>query len=280
MQVIESIEKMQSTAMGLRLEGQLISFVPTMGCLHAGHLSLIERARASADKLVVSIFVNPAQFGPNEDFDRYPRVLEQDLKLCEAHGVDIVFCPSVEAMYPEGYSTFVEEISVGKDLCGVSRPSFFKGVATVCLKLFNLVRPDFSFFGQKDAQQCAVLKKIVKDLNIATEIIECETVREPDGLAMSSRNSYLSDTQRKEALAISRALFHAKEMVDNGTKNADRIIAEITHYLSQYRRIRIIYVQVVHSETMQAIRTITPNQSLVCVAVWLDSVRLIDNITL
>lgn len=280
MQVIESIEKMQSTAMGLRLEGQLIGFVPTMGCLHLGHLSLIERAKASADTVIVSIFVNPTQFGPNEDFDRYPRVLEKDLKLCEAQGVDIVFCPSMDAMYPEGYSTYVDESFVGKGLCGISRPNFFKGVATVCVKLFNLVRPDFSFFGKKDAQQCAVLKKIVKDLNIATEIVECETVRESDGLAMSSRNSYLSDSQRKDALAISKALLRAKEMVANGTDNADRIIAEITHILSKYRRIRIIYVQVVDSETMQSVRKIIPGQSLASVAAWVDEVRLIDNSTL
>ncbi len=207
MQVIESIEKMQSTAISLRLEGHLIGFVPTMGCLHQGHLSLVDRAKNSSDKVIVSIFVNPTQFGPNEDFDRYPRLLKEDLKLCEEAGVDIVFCPSMNDMYPEGYSTYVDEVFVGKDLCGISRPNFFRGVSTICVKLFNLVRPDFSYFGKKDAQQCAVIKKVVKDLNIATEIIECETVREPDGLAMSSRNRYLTEAQREDALAISKALF-------------------------------------------------------------------------
>lgn len=280
MQVIESIEKMQSMAISLRLEGHLIGFVPTMGCLHQGHLSLIDRAKNSSDKIIVSIFVNPTQFGPNEDFDRYPRLLKEDLKLCEEAGVDIVFCPSMNDMYPEGYSTYVDEVFVGKDLCGISRPNFFRGVSTICVKLFNLVRPDFSYFGKKDAQQCAVIKKVVNDLNIATEIIECETVREPYGLVMSSRNRYLTEAQRADALAISKALFHAKDMVANGADNADRIIAEITHELAKFRRIRIIYVQVVDSVSMKAVRTILPKKTIVCVAAWVDEVRLIDNIEL
>lgn len=277
MQVIESVHEMQTVAMQLRFGGHLIALVPTMGCLHEGHLSLIRLAREKADKVIVSIFVNPEQFGPSEDFSEYPRTWKEDLEACRACGVDYVFHPSAEAMYPEGFSTFVEERQVSAGLCGISRPTHFKGVGTVCLKLFNLVRPDFSYFGEKDAQQCAVIKKMVRDLNIPTEIFVGETIREPDGLALSSRNRYLSKSQREEALAIYASLSKAKTMVGSGVLNVDRIIAEITHALSLKRRIRVIYVQVVDQETMEAIKTIQPGQSRVCVAAWIDNIRLIDN---
>lgn len=278
MQVIESVEEMQTVAMQLRFGGHLIGLVPTMGNLHDGHVSLIKQAKEKSDKVIVSIFVNPTQFGPNEDFDKYPRTWEEDLKKCEDNGVEIVFHPSVEAMFPKDFSSYLNEESVSSVMCGISRPNHFKGVTTVCLKLFNLVRPDFSFFGQKDAQQCAVIKKIVRDLNIPTEIQVGETIREPDGFALSSRNQYLSKLQREEALSISEALFKAKELVDSGIKNADRIIAEIFHLLSQKRRVRVIYVKVVDKDTMQAVKTILPNQTIACVAVWVDDVRLIDNL--
>ena len=278
MQVIESVEEMQTVAMQLRFGGHLMGLVPTMGNLHQGHLSLIKQAKEKSDKVIVSIFVNPKQFGPNEDFDEYPRTWKEDLKKCEENGVDIIFHPSVEAMFSKDFSSYLTEEFVSSVMCGVSRPSHFKGVTTVCLKLFNLVRPDFSFFGQKDAQQCAVIKKMVRDLNIPTEIKVGETVREPDGLAMSSRNQYLSKLQREDALSISKALLKAKELVDRGIKNTDRIIAEIIHLLSQKRRIRVIYVQVVDKDSMQAVKTISSNQTLACVAVWVDDVRLIDNI--
>jgi pantoate--beta-alanine ligase len=278
MQVIESVEEMQTVAMQLRFGGHLIGLVPTMGNLHAGHLSLIKQAKEKSDKVIVSIFVNPKQFGPNEDFDEYPRTWTEDLKKCEEHGVDIVFHPSVEAMFPNDFSSYLIEETVSSVMCGISRPSHFKGVTTVCLKLFNLVRPDFSFFGQKDAQQCAVIKKMVCDLNIPTEVKVGETIREPDGLALSSRNQYLSKLQREDALSISQTLSKAKELVDSGIKNTDRIIAEIIHLLSLKRRIRVIYVQVVDKDSMQAVKTISPNQTIACVAVWVDDVRLIDNI--
>lgn len=280
MQVIESVHEMQNVAMQLRFSGHLIALVPTMGCLHDGHLSLVRLAREKADRVIVSIFVNPEQFGPNEDFADYPRTWEEDLEACRACGVDFVFHPSAEAMYPEGFSTFVEEKQVSRGLCGISRPNHFKGVSTVCLKLFNLVRPDFSYFGQKDAQQCAVIKKMVRDLNIPTEILVGATVREADGLAMSSRNRYLSKSQREEALAINTSLSKAKAMVESGVVNVDRVIAEITHLLALKRRIRVIYVQVVDKETMEVVKTIQPGQSRVCVAVWIDDIRLIDNCTL
>lgn len=278
MQVIESIEEMQTVAMQLRFGGHLIGLVPTMGNLHDGHISLIKQAKEKSDKVIVTIFVNPKQFGPSEDFAEYPRTWKEDLKKCEDNGVDIIFHPSAEAMFPKDFSTYLNEETVSEVMCGISRPSHFKGVTTVCLKLFNLVRPDFSFFGQKDAQQCAVIKKIVRDLNIPTEIKIGETIRESDGLALSSRNQYLTKLQREDALSISKALTKAKDLVDSGIKSTDRIIAEIIHMLSQKRRLRIIYVQVVDRETMQAAKTVLQNQTIACVAVWVDDVRLIDNI--
>jgi len=280
MQVIQSVNEMQSHAIGLRSGGRLIGLVPTMGCLHEGHLSLVDIAKERADKVIVSIFVNPAQFGPNEDYGRYPRELEADLEKCRQRGVDIVFNPSVEEVYPKGYSTFVEEQRYSAGLCGVSRPHHFRGVATVCLKLFNITRPDFAVFGQKDAQQCAVIKKMVADLNVPTEVVIGPIVRESDGLATSSRNVYLTEMQRNEAQAIHKALRTGKALVENGTRNVDRVVAEITHHLTLSRRVRVIYVQIVDRETMEPAREIVPGKHIVCVAAWVDETRLIDNMAL
>ncbi|ADE55250.1 pantoate--beta-alanine ligase [Coraliomargarita akajimensis] len=280
MQTISSINEMQSHAISMRSGGQLIGLVPTMGCLHEGHLSLIDIAKEKADKVIVSIFVNPTQFGPNEDFDKYPRVLEDDLQKCRDRGVDIVFNPSVADIYPQNYSTYVTEESISTDLCGVSRPNHFRGVTTVCLKLFNITRPDIAVFGQKDAQQCAVIKKMVQDLNLPLEIVVGETLRDPDGLATSSRNSYLTNTQREDALTIPRALEEGKKLVDQGVRSVDRVVAEITHHLSQCRRIRVIYVQMVDRDTMEPAREIIPGKHIVAVAAWVDQTRLIDNILL
>jgi len=280
MQVIESVNEMQSHAIGLRSGGSLIALVPTMGCLHEGHLKLIDIAREKGDKVIVSIFVNPAQFGANEDYGRYPRELESDLEKCRERGVDIVFHPSVEEMYPDGYSTYVEEERYSAGLCGVSRPHHFKGVATVCLKLFNLTRPDIAVFGQKDAQQCAVIKKMAADLNLPTEIVVGPTARDPDGLAISSRNTYLNPNQRTEAASIYNALKVGKSLVDKGTRNVDRVVAEITHHLSLHRRVRVLYVTIVDRETMQPARDIEPGRHIACVAAWVDETRLIDNIAL
>ncbi|MDP4693582.1 MAG: pantoate--beta-alanine ligase, partial [Opitutales bacterium] len=191
MQTIQSVNEMQSHAIGLRSSGRLIGLVPTMGCLHEGHLSLIDIAKEKADKVIVSIFVNPTQFGPNEDYDRYPRMLEEDIEKCRERGADIVFNPSLSEMYPDGYSTYVTEEAISEGLCGISRPHHFRGVTTVCLKLFNITRPDIAVFGQKDAQQCAVIRKVVNDLNIPAEVVIGPTHRDPDGLATSSRNAYL-----------------------------------------------------------------------------------------
>lgn len=280
MDTIRSVNEMQSHAISLRSRGRLIGLVPTMGCLHEGHLSLIDIAKERADKVIVSIFVNPAQFGPNEDYARYPRELESDLEKCRARGADIVFNPSVEEIYPDGYSTYVNEERISSGLCGISRPNHFRGVTTVCLKLFNITRPDIAVFGRKDAQQCAVIRKMVADLNLPIEIVVGSTVREDDGLAISSRNQYLTDFQRSDALAIQKALDEGKRLVDGGIRNVDRVVAEIIHQLSMSRRIRVIYVHVVDPETMEPVRDIEPGKHLAVVAAWVDQTRLIDNVFL
>jgi pantoate--beta-alanine ligase len=280
MQTIQSVNEMQSHAIGLRSSGRLIGLVPTMGSLHEGHLSLIDIAKEKSDKVIVSIFVNPTQFGPSEDYEKYPRELEEDIEKCRKRGADIVFNPSVDDMYPPGFSTFVTEEQISSRLCGVSRPHHFRGVTTVCLKLFNITRPDLVVLGQKDAQQCAVIRKMVTDLNISAEIVIGPTHRDADGMATSSRNAYLTDSQRQEALCISQSLRTAKNMVDSGTKSVDRIVAEVIHHLSLSRRIRVIYAQVVDRDTMEPAREIIPGQQLLCVAAWADQIRLIDNIEL
>ncbi len=280
MQTIQSINEMQSHAISLRSKGCLIGLVPTMGCLHEGHLSLIDIAREKADKVIVSIFVNPAQFGPNEDFDRYPRILEEDLELCRQKGVEIAFNPNISEMYPEGYSTYVEEGHISEDLCGISRPNHFRGVATVCLKLFNITRPDFAVFGQKDVQQCAVIKKMATDLNLPIEIVVGSTLRDADGLATSSRNRYLTSMQRSDALTIPYALGAGKKLVEEGVRNVDRVVAEVTHHLTQCRRNRMHYVKVLDRETMEPAREIEPGRHIIVLAAWVDQIRLIDNIDL
>jgi len=271
---------MRTLAEELRSKGQIIGLVPTMGALHDGHCSLIRQAAEQADTVVVSIFVNPTQFGPSEDFSKYPRELEGDLKRCEEAGADIVFAPTVEGIYPKGYSTFVTEEFVGKPLEGVSRPVHFRGVTTIIAILFNIVRPDLAVFGQKDAQQVAVIRKMVQDLQFTVDIVVAPTQREPEGLALSSRNRYLSNNQRLEALAINEALQYAKGMVEHNELRSDRLIAEATHILSQKRRVRVIYISVVDRNTMEAMREVVSGQSLMAIAVWVDEVRLIDNIVL
>jgi len=280
MQVIASIFDMQSTAENLRSKDRLIGLVPTMGALHEGHLSLIRLAKERADTVIVSIFVNPTQFGPNEDYANYHRDLPRDLELCEKAGADLVFAPTAEEVYPKGYSTYVTEESISKTLCGISRPSHFRGVTTIVAKLFNIIRPDLAVFGQKDAQQVAVIKKMVNDLHFCVDIVVGPTVREPDGLAMSSRNRHLTTTQRTEALAISQALFKAKEMVDGGVHNADRLIAEATHHMGTRRRVRVIYASIVDRCTMEAAREVVPGKVMMAIAAWVDEVRLIDNMLL
>lgn len=271
---------MQASATGLHAQGKTIGLVPTMGALHAGHVSLVTAAVGRADCVVVSIFVNPAQFSPNEDFNKYPRELEADVAKCEAAGAQVVFAPPADQIYTKGFSTYVSEDSLARALEGVSRPTHFRGVTTVVAKLFNICRPHLAVFGQKDAQQVAVIKKMVADLNFAIEIVVAPTLRESDGLALSSRNRYLSTTQRLEALAINRALLKAREMVAGGERRSDRLVAEATHILGQHRRIRVIYVSLVDADSMDPLREVKPGRSIMVIAVWMEDVRLIDNILL
>ena len=279
MLIIHTVEEMQAWARDMRSHGHSISLVPTMGSLHSGHLSLIDQAQAKADKVVLSIFVNPPQFGPNEDFDNYPRVLEADIEKCQTKKVAVVFAPKSEAIYPDGYSTFVEETAISAGLCGLSRPQHFRGVATICLKLFNIIQPHCAIFGQKDAQQCALIHKLVRDLHLNLEVVVAPIVRDPDGLALSSRNTYLSSSQREEAQTLYHALKIAKAMVDEqNIRSVDRVVAEVTHHLTQARRIRVIYVELVDRKTLQAAKIIRPGQQVLLLATWLEQVRLIDNI--
>ena len=269
---------MQAWAAACRAQGKSVGLVPTMGALHEGHLSLMRQAREQADVVVVSIFVNPVQFGPNEDLSKYPREMESDLAKCEEAGVAVVFAPTTEEFYPKGFSTFVTEESVAKPLEGVSRPAHFRGVTTVVAKLFNVVRPDVAVFGQKDAQQVAVIKKMVKDLFFPVKIIVGATVREADGLAMSSRNRYLMPMQRKDALCIHRALEKAKAMVAAGERRVDRLVAEMTHLMGEVRRVRVIYVTISDRDSMEALKgELVIGKSIITVAAWVDEVRLIDN---
>ena len=280
MRKITTVADMRTAVAGLRAEKTSIALVPTMGALHAGHAALIAAAAARADVVVVSVFVNPLAFGANEQFASYPRCPDADLKLCEELEVDAVFMPTTEEMFPRGYSTFVSEDAVSKPLCGVSRPTHFRGVTTAAAKLLNIMRPDAIVVGQRDAQQVAVLHKMIADLQFGVEIVVAPTVRESDGLAVSVRNREITATQRQEALAISAALKRAQEMVAQGVRSPDRIIAEATHLLGERRRIRVIYVSMVDPATMEPMREVVPGNTLLAIAVWVDEVRLIDNLLL
>lgn len=280
MQTHDTVPAMQTLARDTRAAGQTIAFVPTMGALHEGHLDLIRLAATKGDVVVVSIFVNPTQFGPNEDFDRYPRDLEGDLAKCKEAGAHHAFLPERATLLPEDYSTYITEESVAEPLEGVSRPAFFRGVTTVVAKLFNIVQPHVAIFGQKDAQQLAVIRKMVQDLHIPVEIVVGPTTRDADGLALSSRNAYLTSSEREGAHGIYRTLTRIKGMVDQGERRAERLVAEATHLLADDRRIRVIYVAVVNPATMKKQTDVEPENSLVAIAIWLDQTRLIDNILL
>ena len=277
MQTHDTVSDMQTLARGARAGGRTIAFVPTMGALHEGHLNLIRLAATKGDVVVVSIFVNPIQFGPNEDFDHYPRDLDGDLAKCREAGAHHAFLPARATLFPDDYSTYVTEEAVAEPLEAVSRPTFFRGVTTVVAKLFNIVQPHVAIFGQKDAQQLAVVRKMVADLHFPVEIIAGETTRDADGLALSSRNAYLTPGQREAALGINRALEQIKSMVAQGEHRAERLVAETTHLLSDDRRLRVIYVAVVNPATMHKQTDVEPGNSLLTLAVWLDQTRLIDN---
>lgn len=262
-----------------RRAGRRIGFVPTMGYLHAGHLSLVDAARRDKTWVVASIFVNPTQFGPNEDFERYPRDSAGDLRQCEDAGVDLVFMPSVEDMYPPGSTTTVHVAQLTDTLCGPCRPGHFDGVATVVAKLFNIVQPDAAYFGQKDAQQLAVIRQMTRDLNLPMEIVGCPTVREADGLAMSSRNALLSADERRRAVVLYRALCTARDTLAGGECGAQVIIAQMRQIIDTAQPTRIDYISIVSPETMQLVEHIE-QPVLVALAVHIGHTRLIDNMLL
>ena len=278
MQILSSISEIRTALRELRNRGS-VGFVPTMGALHAGHRSLMQTARQRCAVAVASIFVNPTQFGPNEDLSRYPRTLKEDCRMLEAEDVDLLFIPAVDAMYPQGASTFVEVAGLSDRLDGVSRPGHFRGVATVVAKLFHIVQPDLAFFGQKDAAQLAVLRKMVCDLNLPVEIVGCPTVREPDGLAMSSRNRYLSNADRQQALSLHRALEVARTIAANGEHGATTLLEAMNGSLQQAPSVRVDYVAVVDPDTLLPLEDVKSG-ALLALAAYIGTTRLIDNILL
>ncbi|MBA7486030.1 Pantothenate synthetase [subsurface metagenome] len=277
MEVAETIKSVRRLVKAARSKGNKIGLVPTMGALHIGHICLIEKAVKGSDFVVVSIFVNPTQFGPGEDFEKYPRSFESDLEICRKAGVDVVFAPSPQEMYKKENLTWVNVEKLTEPLCGRSRPRHFRGVTTVCAKLFNIVEPDVAYFGQKDAQQAIVIKRMVADLNMPLEIVVCPTVREPDGLAVSSRNKYLSEQQRKDATCIYKSLKKCESLVEAGTTDSKTIIGEMKQILNQVSSIEIEYISIVDAESLQELERIA-GKALAAVAVKIGSARLIDNI--
>lgn len=257
-----------------------VGFVPTMGYLHEGHLSLVRQARADSGSVVASIFVNPTQFGPHEDFQRYPRDLNRDLGLLSTAPVDAVFTPEVDEMYPAGASTMVEVEALSSILEGASRPGHFRGVATIVCKLFHLVQPDCAYFGEKDYQQLQVIQRMVHDLRMPVKVVGCPTIREPDGLAMSSRNVYLRPAERQAAVALSQALSQAERLFNDGVWDTSRLQAEVQNMLDKEPLIRTDYVAIVHPHTLQPVVTLAAEGAVICLAVWIGSTRLIDNIHL
>lgn len=276
---ISSTDAMTALSKEARRAGKRIGFVPTMGALHAGHLSLVRAARARTDLVVVSIFVNPTQFGPNEDFGKYPRTLERDLKMLSSEKADCVFLPAVEEMYPAGAASWVTVDGLSERLDGRSRPGHFRGVTTIVSKLFNIVHPDSAFFGQKDAAQAAVIRKMVRDLNFDIEIVVCPIVRESDGLAMSSRNAYLSPNERKQAAALYRSLMRVQTLADQGEAASSRLIAAGKEIIGEDPEVRLDYFEIVNPDTLEPLPDISRG-ALVAVAAYLGSTRLIDNIVL
>ncbi len=276
MKIITTVKEMQAEADRIRQTGKTIGFVPTMGYLHEGHLSLIRIARKQADVVVLSIYVNPTQFAPHEDLDHYPRDFTRDEQMARQEGVDVIFYPSDREMYPEGYYTYVHVEKLTETLCGRSRPDHFRGVTTICTKLFHAVKPHFTVFGQKDAQQAVVIRRMVKDLDWDMEIMVGPIVREKDGLAMSSRNSYLSSGERQEALVLHQSLNIAKEMIRDGERKCESIIKTVQDHLKTKKHIRIDYIEIVHPETLESLENIEKH-TLITLAAYVGKTRLIDN---
>ncbi len=274
MQVARTIRQMREAR--AHMSG-MVGFVPTMGYLHEGHLSLVGRARQECEHVVVSIFVNPTQFGPQEDYQRYPRDEARDLRLLEPFGVDVVFIPSAEEMYPPGFCTWVEVTGpLAERLEGARRPGHFRGVATVVIKLFNIVQPHRAYFGEKDAQQLRIVRRMVEDLNLPVEVVPCPTVREPDGLAMSSRNTYLSPQEREEALALYRGLCLAQELVKGGLRDVAELCRRLEEFFRAAPGVKLDYVSIAHPETLEELQRVE-GPALVLVAARVGPARLIDN---
>lgn len=276
MKIINNPKAMQAFSQNQRRQGKTIGFVPTMGALHEGHLSLIRQARQENDIVIVSIFVNPAQFGPKEDLRKYPRNLRRDAKMCAKLGVDIIFNPDSKPMYPQNYKTYVAVEDLSWVLCGKFRPGHFRGVATVVTKLFNIVSPDVSYFGQKDAQQAIIIKKMVEDLDIPVRIEVMPTVRAEDGLALSSRNTYLNEAERRDALVLSQALHIAEDLAQAGVRDSAKIIRCIKGCVRKRKTARLEYASIIDLDDLTPVKAIT-EPCLLALAVWIGKTRLIDN---
>ncbi len=278
MRIITKVKEMQRVADELRREGKVIGVVPTMGYLHEGHLSLIRIAKEKSDVVITTIFVNPLQFAPHEDYDKYPRDFERDVKLAQSAGCDIIFYPSVEEMYPENFLTYVEVEKITKVLEGEFRPTHFRGVTTVVAKLFNITKPHIAVFGQKDAQQALIIKQMVRDLNFDIEIIVAPIVREADGLAMSSRNVYLSESERKDATVLYQSLKLAEKLVKEGERNPQNIVSQMEELIRSKPTAKIDYIAIVDPNTLEKVEKLEEGEEyLVAIAVRIGSTRLIDN---
>src|ERR1700722_11961335 len=279
MKICKTIPEMRAECRAARREGKRLGFVPTMGALHEGHLSLVRAAKGKCDVVAASIFVNPTQFGPTEDLSKYPRTFDRDRELLEKENVDLLFAPSVEEMYPAGAMTWVTVEGLSDKLDGHSRPGHFRGVTTIVAKLFHAVEPDAAFFGQKDAAQAAIIRRMVRDLNFPVEIVVCPIMREPDGLAMSSRNSYLDPQQRKQALVLQRSLTRVKQMAGAGECDATRLVAAAKAVLAGEPAVRLDYFEIVDADSFDPVNDVARG-ALVAVAAFVGTTRLIDNILL
>lgn len=275
--VTSSINTARKLISKAKLKNKLIGFVPTMGALHSGHISLVKKAKKECDFVVVSIFVNPAQFGPAEDFKHYPRPFKKDKALLQKDNVDIIFYPKANTLYPKDFSTYVEESSLSKYLCGKSRPAHFKGVCTVVTKLFNIIQPDTAYFGTKDYQQAQIIKRMVNDLNFPVRIRVLPIAREKDGLAMSSRNAYLNYEKRKEAVCLYRSLSLSKKLIKQGERNSQNIINKMTEFIQTRKDAKIDYIKIVDADKLSDLKTIK-GKILIAIAVFIGGTRLIDNV--
>ena len=275
--LIETIKDIRSFVAAAKARGETVGFVPTMGAFHLGHLSLMRQAKKATDVVIVSIFVNPLQFAAGEDYDRYPRQMTKDLRMAESEKVDALFAPSVAEMYPKGFATYVDQNDLPAKLCGAFRPDHFRGVMSVVSKLFSIVKPDVAFFGQKDYQQYLIIKRMATDLNLDVDVRVLPTVREEDGLAMSSRNVYLGPKQRKDAVCLHRALQRAEEMIGAGESSAVKVAAEMKRVIHRVKGARVDYIAIVNSDTLEPVKEIK-GKSLIAAAVRIGKARLIDNI--